>query len=141
MFKKPFKGPEERKCKYCGELFIAKRPQWKCSPCVNKEQIERSRFKKEMGLISNKKPYPYNDFGPVKRFRKVKRELKRLDFREDWQEYFRNKLDELLQDRPLMEWITDRRDSQTLNEKRNKRYGIAATIVKHKYPDTRQMND
>lgn len=144
MLKKPFKAPENRECKYCGDEFIAIRPTWKCTTCLAKESMERNKEKRKIGLNSNgkvlKSKYPYNDT-KNSRFGKLRSELKYMDFREDWKEYFVNRLDTILEDRELMAWITDRRDSETLNEKRNNKYGIAAVVAKQKWPDTRQMND
>lgn len=145
MFKQPFKGPQERKCKICEEQFIANRPSWKCNKCIGKEQRNFNLSKKEIGLTTSgrefKQPYPYPKAEQTKRFRKVKNELKGLDFREDWQEYFSNKLNELIKDAKLMKWIYDRRDNETNRSKKIYLTKGRPRDIRDLYPDTRQMKN
>ena len=114
------KDGETRECKECKETFHAKKPIWKCQKCVNASQkiIEtRKRAKYE-----RKEPYPYQ--GPKHdyhaRFYPLRAKLHKIKVREEWKEYFKEKLDEILNDAVLMKWINDRRDKETAEAKQVK---------------------
>jgi hypothetical protein len=55
-----------------------------------------------------------------------------MKVRQEWQAYFSEKLDEILNDAVLMKWINDRRDKETLEAKQLK---SKKNIIKD-YPNT-----
>jgi hypothetical protein len=111
---------EMRKCKVCGETFHATKPRWRCIPCINKAQkvIEG----KKRAKYDRKEPYPYQ--GPNhdyhKRFYPLRAKLHKMKVREEWREYFKERLDEIFADAVLMKWINDRRDKETAEAKQIK---------------------
>ena len=114
------KNGETRQCKVCSETFHAKKPIWKCQKCVNASQkiIEtRKRAKYE-----RKEPYPYQgeNHNYHQRFYPLRAKLHKIKVREEWKEYFKEKLDEILNDAVLMKWINDRRDKETAEGKQVK---------------------
>ena len=126
------KNGETRQCKECGETFHAKKPIWKCTKCVNQAQklIETNKRAK----YERKEPYPYQ--GPKhdyhKRFYPLRAKLHKIKVREEWKEYFKEKLDEIMQDKILMKWINDRRDVETLKAKQAK----SKRNIAKDYPNT-----
>jgi hypothetical protein len=123
---------ETRICKHCGVSFHTIKPRWSCIPCLNAKQkvIEtkkRSRYEKKI-------PYPYQ--GPKhdyhRRFYPLRVKLHKMKVRDEWKEYFKEKLDEIMKDKILMKWINDRRDKETVEAKQAK---SKKNIVKD-YPNT-----
>ena len=55
-----------------------------------------------------------------------------MKVREEWQAYFNEKLDEILNDAVLMKWINDRRDKETLEAKQAK----SKKNIQKDYPNT-----
>lgn len=135
MFKKPFNRTigETRQCKGCGVSFHTFKPRYSCNACVNAKQkiIE----KKKRANYGKKASYPYQ--GPNhdynRRFRPLRATLHKMKERVEWQEYFKIKLDEILNDVVLMKWIWDRRDLETAKEKQAK----SRNVIKKDTPDTR----
>jgi hypothetical protein len=134
MFKKPFnrKVGEDRVCKECGDAFHAKKPIWRCNPCVNKAQKLIEGKKREK--YQRKEPYPYQ--GPNhnyhSRFYPLRAKLHSIKVRSEWQAYFKEKLDEILNDAVLMKWINDRRDKETAETKQSK----SKRNIQRDYPNT-----
>jgi hypothetical protein len=111
---------EQRVCKECGVSFHTMKPRYSCNPCLNIkqkviEQRKRSQYQK-------KASYPYQ--GPNHdyhtRFYPLRAKLHKMKVREDWQKYFNEKLDEIMNDAVLMKWINDRRDKETAELKKVK---------------------
>jgi hypothetical protein len=123
---------ETRECKECKETFHAKKPIWKCRKCVNASQkiIET----KKRAKYQRKEPYPYQ--GPNhnyhSRFYPLRAKLHSIRVRQEWKEYFKERLDEILNDKVLMKWINDRRDKETAEARQVK---SRKTITKD-YPNT-----
>ena len=134
MFKKPFnyKTGEDRVCKECGASFHTPKPRWRCNVCVNQAQkiVERNKRSK----YEKKEPYPY--CGPNhnyhQRFYPLRAKLHKMKVRVEWQAYFKEKLDELMQDKILMKWINDRRDKETAEAKQSK----SRKSITKDYPNT-----
>ena len=127
------KNGETRQCKECNETFHTKKPRWRCNQCVNAKQKiaetnKRAKYEKKV-------PYPYQ--GPNhnyhQRFYPIRSKLHKMKVREDWKEYFKIKLDEILEDAVLMKWIWDRRDKETAEAKKIK----SRNVIKKEFPDTR----
>jgi hypothetical protein len=82
-----------------------------------------------------KEPYPYQ--GPKHdyhhRFYPLRAKLHKMKERSQWREYFKIKLDEILEDAVLMKWIWDRRDKETKDAKQSK----SRNVIKKEFPDTR----
>ena len=126
------KNGETRKCKLCDTEFYAKKPSWRCNACVNAAQkiIEG----KQRAKYERKQPYPYQ--GPKhdyhQRFYPLRVKLHKLKVRSEWKEYFKEKLDEILNDAVLMKWINDRRDKETAEAKQLK----SKKSIQRDYPNT-----
>jgi len=107
------KDGETRKCKVCDKDFHAKKPVWRCMACINANQklIEG----KKRAKYERKQPYPYqganHDYHT--RFYPLRSKLNKMKVRSEWKEYFKERLDEILNDAVLMKWINDRRDKET----------------------------
>jgi hypothetical protein len=136
MIKKPFK-PEERACKICGETFFASKPLWKCKACISVKAKEVSRMRKEMGMTKfvKKESYPIPENKKNNHFRRLQAKLKKMHRRHEWKKYLSDRLDEVMQDERMMKWIWDRRDTETIQMNKKKKYGIEFT----KQPSTKSM--
>jgi len=123
---------EQRVCKECGISFHTMKPRYSCNACLNIKQkvIEQ----KKRGKYEKKQSYPYQ--GPKhdyhQRFYPLRVKLHKMKVREEWQAYFKEKLDEIMQDKILMKWINDRRDKETLEAKQAK----SKKNIQRDYPNT-----
>jgi hypothetical protein len=114
------KNGETRVCKGCNASFHTKKPRWRCNECLNAAQkvIETAKRAK----YERKEPYPYQ--GPKHdyhtRFYPLRAKLHKMRVREEWQAYFKEKLNEIFNDAVLMKWINDRRDKETAETKQLK---------------------
>ena len=134
--RKPFK-PEDRKCKECGDEFFASKPVWLCRNCHNKKAAAVQRNRKEMGMGGwvAKEPYPMSEAEKKKKFDRLKSKLNKIYDRKEWQKFLSDKLDEIMSDIKLMNWVMDRRDGESRKEKNVMKYGV--DIKEH--PSTKQM--
>jgi hypothetical protein len=126
------KNGETRVCKHCGASFHTIKPRWSCSPCLNTkqkviEQTKRNKYEK-------KASYPYQ--GPKhdyhQRFYPLRVKLHKMKVRSEWKEYFKERLDEIMQDKILMKWINDRRDKETADASKLK----SKKTIQRDYPNT-----
>ena len=139
MLKKPFnrKLGETRECKYCGETFHAKKPIWKCTKCVNKDQkiIET----KKRAKYPKKDQYPFNNRTNEagSRFCSIRTALSNA-----WKQYNKtgdrsvitahyNKQLKEIEDNGILKWILDRRDKETNEAKTIK----SRKIIQRDYPN------
>jgi hypothetical protein len=143
------KDGENRKCKLCGNDFLAKRPVWRCKPCVAKINFDNAKNKYGEGIIPTgkwagmepKKPYPFNTRGnePGRRFLSIRTALSNA-----WKEYTKtgdksvilahyNKQLKEIEDNGIMEWIKDRRSDDMRKEVQVK----SKKMISNDYPDTR----
>jgi hypothetical protein len=126
------KNGELRKCKVCDTEFHAKKPVWRCMACINANQklIEGKKRSK----YEPKDPYPYQ--GPNhdyhSRFYPLRSKLNKIKVRSEWKEYFKNRLNEIMEDEVLMKWINDRRDKETAETKQSK----SKRTIQKDYPNT-----
>jgi len=124
---------ENRKCKVCDKDFHATKPVWRCMACINAAQkiVEG----KKRAKYERKEPYPYQ--GPNhdyhSRFYPLRAKLHKMKTRDEWQAYFKIRLDEVFNDVVLMKWINDRRDKETAETKQSK----SRNVIKKEFPDTR----
>ena len=123
---------ETRVCKGCGISFYTIKPRYECNTCLNIkqkviEQRKRANYEK-------KQSYPYQ--GPKHdyhtRFYPLRVKLHKMKVRAEWHKYFKEKLDEIMQDKILMKWINDRRDKETLEAKQAK----SKKNIQKDYPNT-----
>ena len=139
MFKKKFDNinGETRVCRVCDVEFAAKRPTFICNKCQCKKISEYRKQKFIDGRLVLKAPYPYQgvNHNYKARFDKLQSKLNKMKERHEWQAYFKERLNEVLNDELLMTWINDRRDAET---KRAKQYKSKTTTSKD-YPDLRGM--
>jgi len=110
-----------RTCIKCSTEFVLKETQKVsniCTKCKGTYQREYARRKvKESPEDQYKDTYPYDANEKMKRFRRIKNELSRMRNREEWQEFFKDKLIDLEQNEPdVLIWIYDRRDEQSRKE-------------------------
>ena len=123
---------ETRICKGCGISFHTIKPRYDCNACLNAKQKVIEQRKRD--TYEKKAAYPYQ--GPNHdyhhRFYPLRAKLHKMKVREEWQAYFKEKLNEIFNDAVLMKWINDRRDKETLEAKQAK---SKKTITKD-YPNT-----
>jgi uncharacterized protein YihD (DUF1040 family) len=129
-----------RKCLKCSEEFELK-PKAKasniCGKCKASYQREYARRKVAESPDGYKEKYPYKENEKIARFRNLRTKLHKMSNREDWQAFFKQKLDDLETiDKEVLIWIYDRRDHGTMDENRIPR-------VREDYEDTRstKQND
>jgi hypothetical protein len=126
------KNGENRVCKECNASFHTMKPRHRCNACINQKQkvIEGKKRSK----YERKEPYPYQ--GPNHnyhtRFYPLRAKLHSIRVRQEWKEYFKEKLDEILNDEVLMKWINDRRDKETAEAKQIK----SKKSIQRDYPNT-----
>ena len=123
---------ETRQCKGCGISFYTIKPRYECNTCVNiKQKVIEQR---KRATYEKKQSYPYQ--GPNHdyhtRFYPLRVKLHKMKVRSEWQKYFKEKLDEIMQDKILMKWINDRRDKETLEAKQAK----SKKNIQKDYPNT-----
>jgi hypothetical protein len=123
---------EQRICKHCGVSFHTMKPRYRCNVCINAKQkiIERKKRSK----YEKKLPYPYQgkNHNYKQRFYPLRSKLHKMKVRSEWKEYFKIRLDEVLNDVVLMKWINDRRDKETVEAKQAK----SKKNIAKDYPNT-----
>ena len=128
-----YKDGEQRVCKHCGVSFYTIKPRYSCNACLNAKQriIETQKRAK----YEKKTPYPYQvgNHNYNQRFYPLRAKLHKMKERQEWQEYYKTKLDEIMNDAVLMKWINDRRDKETLEAKQAK----SKKVIQKETPDTR----
>jgi hypothetical protein len=122
---------ETRVCKHCSVSFHTMKPRHRCNACVNAkqkivEQNKRSKYEKKASY-----PYQGANHDYHARFYPLRAKLHKIKVRSEWKEYFKIKLDEILNDAVLMKWINDRRDKETAEAKQSK---SKSNIIKE-YPN------
>jgi hypothetical protein len=125
------KDGETRKCKLCDASFHTMKPRHRCNVCINaKQKIVEG---KKRAKYERKDPYPYQ--GPNHnyhtRFYPLRAKLHSIKVRSEWKEYFKERLDEILNDAVLMKWINDRRDKETAEGKQLK----SKKSIQNDYPN------
>jgi len=137
MFKKKFDNVngETRICRVCDVEFYTKKTTYICSKCQCKKVNDYRKQKLADGRLTLKAPYPYKKLNNnyKSNFDKLKSKIHKMKERHEWQAYFKERLDEVLNDALLMTWINDRRDNETKKEKTIK----SRNVIKQQTPDTR----
>ena len=133
------KNGEIRVCRVCGVDFHTMKPLNRCVPCTNAWNKERLKERQELGLLPKheyKENYPFNtDNGDaVRRFKRIQKELKECETREERQAHYQKQLKEA-EELGILKWIYDRRDAHTISESKVKRH----TKIVKEYPDTRNL--
>jgi translation initiation factor 2B subunit (eIF-2B alpha/beta/delta family) len=144
MFKKKFnyKEGEKRECIVCTNIFETFKPRWKCDKCLA-EHIYQTKLKNvPKGIIKTgkfegqeyKKAYPFSTrtHEAIKRFNRIKRELNKCTTKEERRAHYQKQLEEIKHN-GIWEWIFDRRDDESIREKKGK--SKLQTITE--YPDLR----
>jgi hypothetical protein len=111
-----------RKCIKCNAEFQLK-PNAKssniCTPCKTAYQRAYARKRVAESPDGYKEKYPYKEHLKIARFRNLRNKLHKMDNREEWQEFFKQKLDDLETiDKEVLIWIYDRRDHETTDKDR-----------------------
>jgi hypothetical protein len=124
----------DRTCIKCATEFKLK-PTDKssniCIPCRREYQKKYENKKSKVQLEGKKDPYPMSDDHKKRKFKIIQRELSAIDDRKEWQEYMKDKLDNL--DPKILIWIYDRRDQESLFDERDRKVRI------NEYEDTRDI--
>jgi hypothetical protein len=122
----------DRKCIKCSTEFKLK-PTDKasniCIPCKREYQKKYENKHSKVSKEGKKENYPMNDDHKKRKFKIIQRELAAIDDRKQWQEYLKDKLDNL--DPKILKWVYDRRDQESLMDDRDRKITIS------EYEDTR----
>jgi hypothetical protein len=133
MFKKKFDrvNGEIRQCRGCDSEFHTLKPIWSCNKCLNKQQKKYNEMyynPKALYPFSNKTAEANN------RFSRIRSKLNRA-----WKlgkdavkQHYESQLREI-EENGILDWIYDRRDNETLKEKKVK----TRNRTRKEFPDTR----
>jgi hypothetical protein len=124
----------DRKCIKCSTEFKLKETDKSsniCIPCKREYQKRYENKTSKVKLEGKKENYPMNDDHKKRKFKIIQRELAAISDRKEWQEYMKDKLDNL--DPKILTWIYDRRDQESLFDERDRRIRI------NEYEDTRNI--
>ena len=134
-----YKNGENRVCKQCGKTYLAKKPRWLCTKCINANQRPIEEAKR--ALKGHKENYPFDTRGnqASARFLSIRTSLSRA-----WKKYnqtgdkgyiiahYEKQLQDI-KDNGIWEWIWDRRDDASKRENNPK----SREMTRKEYPDTR----
>jgi hypothetical protein len=145
--KKPL--PESRICKECGNEFKPKTALLSCNDCVNKKAREVSRLKREEG-IKDGTYVPYRGIRPEglssdfevrrKEHHKTQQLIKYME-RDEYRIYLHNKLNEIIQNKPLWAFLTRPSLGETPSKERKEAgKGKGKGRPKKTNIDTRNLN-
>jgi len=145
--KKPL--PESRICKECGNEFKPKTALLSCNDCVNKKAREVSRLKREEG-IRDGTYVPYRGIRPEglssdfevrrKEHHKTQQLIKYME-RDEYRIYLHNKLNEIIQNKPLWAFLTRPSLGETPSKERKEAgKGKGKGRPKKTNIDTRNLN-
>ena len=127
----------DRTCYKCGTEFQLK-PTNKasniCVACRNAYQKKYANKKSKVILDGYKDNYPYDINEKTRRFTQIRKKLDRMRDRSEWQQFFKDQLDNL--DPKILVWIYDRRNQESLAEER-----VARNFKKDEYVDTRTTHN
>lgn len=125
---------KNRKCIKCNSDFVLKenaKASNICTPCKTEYQRAYARKRVAETPEGYKEKYPYKESEKTARFRILRNKLHKMNNRKEWQEFFKQKLDDLETiDKEVLIWIYDRRDHETMDKDRLPRY-------REEYNDTR----
>jgi len=130
---------EIRTCIKCGEdkeiLQKFKYASNICGDCMkarSKEYQKEAAIKAGKGSIVGRKPYPGGfDSAARNKFYRMKTELEKCRYREEWIPIIARNLDITLNDKEIMQWIKTEKEDEGKPKKSNN--------IKKDYPDTRGM--
>jgi len=127
----------DRTCYKCGTDFQLQ-PHQKasniCTPCKNAYQKKYANKKSKVILDGYKDSYPYDINEKTRRFTQIRKKLDSMRDRSEWQQFFKDQLDNL--DPKILIWIYDRRNQESLAEER-----VARNFKKDEYVDTRTTHN
>ena len=106
--------PETRICRICGVEFKPKTRLFRCTVCVN-ELARRKRTEKMQQLMESGDWIPYEDMRPeemkgtkdeiAKKYRRLQSQILLMS-REEYRDYLKRKLDEIMNNLPLWRYLT-----------------------------------
>jgi hypothetical protein len=110
----------DRTCYKCGTDFVLKPTQKAsniCVPCKNAYQKKYANKKSKVILDGYKEKYPYRENEKIQRFVKIRKQLDKMQKREEWKQFFKDQLYKLeTDDIAVLKWIYDRRSHDTVQE-------------------------
>jgi PHP family Zn ribbon phosphoesterase len=129
----------DRTCYKCGTDFKLKATEKSsniCSKC--KTAYQRAYARRKVAETPEeeryKDLYPYNANEKMVRFRKIRNQLDKMKDREEWKQFFKQKLIDMEKNEAdLLIWIYDRRDQETKEDK------VTLPRSKSEYEDTRTI--
>lgn len=143
-----------RECKICGKEFQAKRPVWRCKPCINHAANEKRKLdieeKKKQGLYRGVHGRPPDLEGQdyqqrLEEWSSRRKYLDTLTERSEWKEFFDNEFNRIESDKELWRSLTrptlaeDVRGAKSVKEKQRGVIGRPSHGSTN-YPDTRNVN-
>ena len=140
-----YKDGETRVCKVCGKSFHTLKPLCRCKSCTNEAQRIIQGEKRKENPYQRKGTYPYHhqsfkgwEGSAKKHFLNIRaRNSKAWNEGREALTRFYSEIFEEIEKNGIMQWIWDRRDSETLNKDKKKR----DSQIRSDYPDTRGYNE
>jgi len=127
----------DRTCYKCGTEFKLNEGQKAtniCVPCRREYQKNYESKNSKVQMDGYKDNYPYDVNEKDRRFRQIQNQLKRMNNRSEWQQFFKDQLYKLeTDDIAILKWIYDRRSQEAMAEDR-----IARNFARDEYEDTRE---
>jgi hypothetical protein len=127
MAKRGFQGRQfSDACRVCGQKWLTdmsnKYPKralcFECKKEENNEYLEKTRQKyKENNMVTTKekkKPYTFNNRKGF--WKSISTQLRFMNRREEWLPFIQNRMEEILNDKQLMDYIND---TETANYERD----------------------
>jgi hypothetical protein len=132
-----------RICRECGEEFQPIKPVLRCKKCTNESaRLNRIKYKEQGKLPSKKDKYPFDNYTNEAgaRFHRIQRELREAwkIGREAVQAHYDKQLKEI-EELGILEWIYDRRDTQTMVKQLGSGKTGRPINTKKEYPSTKDM--
>jgi hypothetical protein len=110
----------DRTCYKCGTDFVLKPTQKAsniCPQCKREYQKGIENKKSKVALFGYKEKYPYADKDKTHRFITIRKQLDKMQKREEWQQFFKDQLYKLeTDDVAVLKWIYDRRGHNETQE-------------------------
>jgi len=129
-----------RKCIKCSKDFVLKENEKSSNICYKcRRDYQKAYARKIVEELPEderyKAPYPYSDNERLKRFSDRRKLLHNMEDRNQWREFYKERLDYMEEnEKEILVWIYDRRDQESKSKD-------ALPKVKAEYENERKLNE